>query len=283
MHLRFLTDVNLADVIAGLLTLGLGVFFFYLPTERTKPPSASSRIDQIKQRSSLRVAVLDEYPWLTQNTKAGGKPFAGPAWRLAEEYANRLGVRLETVPVTFDNKVSILTSGQVDITIAPLLQTPEREKIVDFITYSMSAQCLFGLAANPKVAQATSLDDLNRSDVTIAYIIGSPQGAWLEKRLPRAQRRGVPGSVADVAIDEITSHRADVANIDKFFFSGLAKKVPGLISVPKEYLTSRELPIPVGMAINKNQPEFLAWLRAVAEAIRPQLTAEEEELEKAGS
>ncbi|MBV9874072.1 MAG: transporter substrate-binding domain-containing protein [Verrucomicrobia bacterium] len=247
------------------------------------PPGASSRIDQIKQRGSLRVAVLDEYPWLEQNTEAGGKPFAGPAWCLAEEYANRLGVRLETIPVTFANKVSIVTSGQVDITIAPLLQTPEREKIVDFITYSMSAQCLFGLATNPKVAEAKSLDDLNRSDVTIAYIIGSPQGAWLEKRLPQAQRRGVPGSVADVAIDEITSHRADVANIDKFFFSGLAEKVPGLISVPKEYLTSQELPIPVGMAISANQPEFLAWLRAVAEAIRPQLTAKEKELEKAGS
>jgi polar amino acid transport system substrate-binding protein len=247
------------------------------------PPVASSRIDQIKQRGLLRVAVLDEYPWLKQNPEAGGKPFVGPAWRLAEEYANRLGVKLETIPVTFNNKVSILASDQVDITIAPLLQTPEREKIVDFITYSMSAQCLFGLATNPKVAQAKTIDDLNRSDVTIAYIIGSPQGAWLEKRLSRAKRRGVLGSVADVAIEEITSHRADVANIDKFFFSGLAKKVPGLTSVPKEYLTSRELSIPVGMAINKNQPEFLAWLRAVAKEIRPQLTAEEEELEKAGS
>lgn len=192
-------------------------------------------------------------------------------------------MKLKTIPVTFDNKVSILTSGQVDITIAPLLQTPEREQVVDFITYSMSAQCLFGLATNPKVAEAKSIDDLNRSDVTIAYITGSPQGAWLEKRLARAKRRGVPGSVADVAVDEITSHRADVTNIDKFFFAGLAKKVPGLISVPKESLNSRELSIPVGMAINKNQPEFLAWLRAVAEAIRPQLAAEEEELEKAGS
>jgi hypothetical protein len=43
------------------------------------PPSASSRIAQIKQRGSLRVAVLDEYPWLKQNTNAGDKPFAGPA------------------------------------------------------------------------------------------------------------------------------------------------------------------------------------------------------------
>jgi ABC-type amino acid transport substrate-binding protein len=77
-------------------------------------------------------------------------------------------VRLETIPVTFDEKVSILISGQADITIAPLLQTPEREKLVDFITYSMSAQCLFGLATNPRVAQAKSFDDLNRSDELLA-------------------------------------------------------------------------------------------------------------------
>lgn len=71
-------------------------------------PGASSRIDEIKQRGSLRVAVLDEYPWLKQNANGGGRPFEGPAWRLAEEYAKRLGVRLETLPVSFDNKVSIL-------------------------------------------------------------------------------------------------------------------------------------------------------------------------------
>lgn len=244
------------------------------------PPGASRRIDEIKQRGSLRVSVLGEYPWLRRNSDGADKPFTGPAWRLAEEYAGRLGVKLETVPVSFENKVSILSSGQVDISIAPLLETPERAKVVDFITYSMSAQCLFGLADNPKVAQASSLDDLDRPDVTIAFIIGSPQGAWLQKRLPKTMRRGVAGSLADVPIDEITSQRADVTNIDKFFFADLARKVPGLVTVPKEYLKSQELPIPVGMAIDKNQPAFLAWLRAVAEAVKPQLDSEELQVEK---
>jgi hypothetical protein len=43
MHLSFLTDVDLADVITGLITLGLGIFFFCLPPERTKPTSASKK------------------------------------------------------------------------------------------------------------------------------------------------------------------------------------------------------------------------------------------------
>ena len=249
------------------------------------PPGASSRIDQIKRRGTLRVAVLDEYPWLKQNRDGAGKPFEGTAWLLAEEYAKRLGVRLETMLVNFDNKISVLASNQVDITIAPLLATAEREKIVDLIRYSWSAQCLFGRADNPKVAAANSIDDLNRSDVKISYITDSPQGIWLQKRLPKTARRDVPGNLADVPVNEIVAGRADVATIDKFFFAGLAKKTPGLISVPKgdACLNSQELPIPIAMAIDKNQPAFLAWLRAVAEEIKPQVEAEQARVEQTGS
>jgi hypothetical protein len=43
MHLLFSTGVDLADVIAGLLTLGLGIFFFCLPPERKKPTPAKKK------------------------------------------------------------------------------------------------------------------------------------------------------------------------------------------------------------------------------------------------
>ena len=249
-------------------------------------PSVSSRIDAIRQRGSLRVAVLNEYPWLKQ-TNGEEAPFEGPAWRLATEYASRLGVKLETVPVSQDAKVPVLSTGKVDITVAPLLETPARDKIVDFVPYSVSAQCLFGLADNPKVAAASSIDDLNRSDVTVAYTTGTPQGAWVQGRLPQAAFLAVPvdpGS-PDVSTKQILSHQADVTTIDKFFFDGVAKKVPGLVTVPRgaACLASQEMPIPVGLGIDKHQPEFLKWLRAVADEIKPQVVAAEARVEKAGS
>ena len=250
-------------------------------------PGFSSRIDAIRRRGSLRVAVLGEYPWLKQ-TDGGEAPFAGPAWRLAEEYASRLGVKLETVPVSQNAKVSVLSTGKVDITIAPLLETPARDKIVDFVPYSVSAQCLFGLADNPKVAAASRIDDLNRPDVTVAYTTTTPQGAWVQGRLPQAAFLGVPadpGSIAEAPIKQILSHQADVTTIDKFFFDGIAKKVTGLVTVPRgaACLASKELPIPVGLGIDKHQPEFLAWLRAIADEIKPQVVAAEARVEKAGS
>ena len=47
---------------------------------------------------------------------------------LAQEYANRLGVKLEPVAVSHETKVPILASGQVDMTIAPLSETDQRKK-----------------------------------------------------------------------------------------------------------------------------------------------------------
>lgn len=269
-----------AAIAAFLLTLPAAVHA-ETPVPR---PGVSSRIDAIRQRGSLRVAVLDEYPWLKQ-TDGGAAPFEGPAWRLAEEYAKRLGVRIKTVPVDFDSKVAVLSTDRVDITIAPLLVTPARQKDVDLVAYSVSAQCLFGRADNPKLASITRIGQLNRPDITVAYNVGSPQGAWVLKRLPKAAAVGVAGNLANVPVAEILAHKADVSTIDAFFFKGLQQKTPGLISIPKgtACLASRELPLPIGMAVAKQQPAFLTWLRAVADEIKPQVIAAEARVEKAGS
>ena len=248
------------------------------------PPVSGNRLDTIRHRGTLRVAVLDEFPWLKQMAPGAPEPFEGSAWLLAREYARRLGVRLETVPVTFDDKVSILDADRVDITIAPLLRTASREAMVDMISYSMAAHCVFGRADNPKLAQATALDDLNRRDITIGLIAASPQGAWLQQRLPMAKVDAAPGSIADLATAEIMAGRADVAPIDKFFFAGLARRVPGLITIPRgaACLASEELAIPIAMAVAKGQPAFLTWLRSVAEEVQPKLAAEQARVVAAG-
>jgi polar amino acid transport system substrate-binding protein len=241
------------------------------------PAGVSKRIDDIHRRGSLRVGALGEFPWLKENAGGSGDPFAGPAWALAGEYAHRLGVKLEVVPVSHETKVPILATGQVDITIAPLSVTPTREKVVDFIVYSSSALCFFGQASNPKLKGITTVDQLDTPDITIGYFTGTPPETWLPVRLPKAPRRGVPGSGANAPVDEILSHRADVAPIDAVAWPDLARKVPGLVSVPAgdACLQSSEMATPVGMAIDKNQPEFLAWLRAVQTQVEPALRATE--------
>ncbi len=156
--------------------------FVYAPiaSAQTAVPEAgkSKKIDDIKKRGVLKAAAIGEFPWLPENTSGSGPQFSGPAWMLAEDIAKRLGVKLEIVAVSHETKVPILATGQADITIAPLTITPARQKVVDFVPYSASSLCFFGLASNPKLEKLNSVDDLNSPDITMAYFTGTPPETW---------------------------------------------------------------------------------------------------------
>ncbi len=282
MALRKLVKAFAAALVAaGLMVPGLAA------AQNLPPPPApgkSKMVDAIKQRGVLRVAAIGEFPWLPENTSGKGPQFSGPAWMLAETYAKLLGVKLQVVPVSHETKVPILASGQADISIAPLAETPARDKVIDFINYSKSSLCLFGLAANPKLKNLKTVDDLNREDITMAYFTGTPPETWAPQRFPKIKLRAVSGSGANAPVEEVLSKRADIASIDNVAWPKLNKSVKGLAVFPKgdECLKSNEMATPVGMAIDKGHPEFLEWARAVEKAMHAKLEAEEVRLMKTG-
>ncbi len=240
-------------------------------------PGASPRVDAIKKAGVLRVGVLANAPWLVENTTGGaGDAWSGPAWMLANEYAKRLNVKLEAVPVSHETKVPVLASNQVDISVTPLAETPDRLKVVDFVIYSSTSVCMFGLAANPKFAQAKSVDDLNRPDITIAYYTGGGEEGWVKERFPKAQLRGVAGSGV-APVEEVMAKRADAVPINRVPWVAMGRKLTALAVLPKDNncQNSTEKAAPVGMAIDKNQPAFLAWTRAVEKELEAKLKADE--------
>lgn len=243
-------------------------------------PGASPRVDAIRKAGVLRVAVLANAPWLIENTTGSGEKWSGPAWLLASEYAQRLGVKLEPVLVSHETKVPVLAANQVDITITPLAETPERGAVVDFILYSNTSVCMFGRADNPRFAAAKSVDDLNKPEVTVAYFIGGAEEGWVKQRFLQAKFLGVSNSGATAPLEDIMAGRADAAPINRIPWVAMNRKVKGLAVLPSENncQDSREKAQPVGVAIDKNQPVFLDWLRAVANTIQPQVTAAEQKV-----
>ena len=250
-----------------------------LPTMAQEPPApgASPRIDTIRKAGTLRVAVLANAPWLVEST-TGGEQWSGPAWVLAEDYAKLIGVKLQPVLVSHETKIPVLASNQVDISITPLAETPERDAVVDFVLYSNTSVCMFGRADNPKFSAAKSVDDLNRPDITIAYFIGGAEEAWVKQRFPRAKFLGVANSGATAPLEDIMAKRADAAPINRIPYVPMSHKVKGLAVLPaaNNCQGSMEKAQPVGMAIDKNQPAFLTWLRAVETTMHPKLEAVEE-------
>ena len=248
-------------------------------TAQVQPPApgASPRVDAIRKAGALRVGVLANAPWLVENTTGQGEAWSGAAWTLAKEYARLLNVKLEPVLVSHETKVPVLAANQVDMSITPLAETPERLQVVDFVLYSKTSVCMFGLAANPKFAAAATVDDLNSPNITIAYYTGGAEESWVKERFPKAQLRGVIGS-GTAPVEEIMAKRADAAPINRIPWVPMATKVKGLAALPKEKncQCSSEKASPVGLAVDKGQAAYVEWLRAVAASITPQLEADEQ-------
>jgi polar amino acid transport system substrate-binding protein len=241
-------------------------------------PGASARVDAIRKTGVLRVAVLANAPWLVENTTGSGETWSGPAWTLASEYARLLGVKLEPVLVSHETKVPVLAANQVDLTITPLAETPERDAVVDFVLYSNTSVCMFGRADNPRFAAAKTVDDLNEPEITIAYFIGGGEEGWVKQRFPKAKLLGVSNSGATAPLEDIMAKRADAAPINRIPWVAMARKVKGLSALPHENncQSSTEKAQPVGLAIDKNQPAFVDWLRATEKAVHAKLEADEE-------
>ncbi|RDJ24277.1 ABC transporter substrate-binding protein [Bosea caraganae] len=239
-------------------------------------PGQSPRIDNIRKSGVLRVGMLANPPWLFENTTGGSQRWEGPAWVLVNEYAKRLGVKIQEVAVSNDTKIPVLPTNQVDLTLAPVAETPERLAVVDFVLYSKQSLCMFGLASNERFAKAKSIDDLNDPSVTVAYLVGAAQEPWVKERFAKAKQRGQITSNV-VPVDEIIARRADAAPVNTFAWIALSRKVKGLAVLPKENncQDSNEKSQPVGLAVNKNEDVYRDWLRKVADGMSGPLRTEE--------
>lgn len=266
----------LKPAVASLL-LGLGLSAM----AQTPPaPGASPRIDAIRKAGELRVGVLQNAPWLIENTTGSGPAWSGPVWTLATEYARLLNVKLTPVAVSHETKVPVLAANQVDMTVSPLGETPERLRVVDFVIYSTTSVCMFGRNGNDKLAKVKSVDDLNSPDITIAYFTGGAEENWVKERFPKAKLRAVASSGATAPVEEIMARRADAAPINRVPWVGLNQKVKGLTVFPAENNCqgSTEKASPVGLAVDKNQQVYLDWLRQVEKTLAPKLASEEKKI-----
>lgn len=240
-------------------------------------PGASAKIDEIVDRGALRVGLLAEFPFLVENTSGDGEQYGGPSWFLANQFADRLGVEVDVVPVSHETKVPILATGQIDLTIAPLWVTDARKEVVDFVIYSTSSMCMIGLETNPKLSGVEEIEDLNRDDLTLVYFAGGPTEYLVQPHFPDLVYRSVPSSGANAPIEELMSGRADIAPVDSAAWPQLAKAVPGLKVWPEtdECLKGTILSNPVGMALDKNQAVFRDWMQAVADEIADETIGEQ--------
>ena len=94
---------------------------------------SSERIQKIKDAGKLVLGTSADYPPFEFHTEIDGvDTITGFDVLLAQKIADKLGVELEIVDMSFDNLLMSLDRGDFDIVMASLTPTEDRIKAVDF-------------------------------------------------------------------------------------------------------------------------------------------------------
>ena len=87
-------------------------------------------LDDIHKKGVLRVAVPQDFPpFGSVNTDMKSQ---GLDIDVATLIAQKMGVKVELVPVTSANRIPYLQTKKVDLVISSMGKNPEREKVIDF-------------------------------------------------------------------------------------------------------------------------------------------------------
>ncbi len=164
----------------------------------------TSTWQQIKQRGELRIGVTPGEPWYFKDPATG--QWSGIGFRMGQQVAKDLGVKLVPVETTWGNAVAAIQANQIDVMFV-LDATEERKKAVDFpdapfFWYAEGVLVRDGL-------QAKTWSDLDRENVKIAVTLGTAPDRDLTKRLTKTKIERFQNM--DEAIAAFYSGRVDAA------------------------------------------------------------------------
>ena len=94
-------------------------------------PAQADAIDDIKARGTLIVGVKADYKPYGFRDPSGA--IIGIEPELAQDVADKLGVKLELVPVVSSNRMQFLEQGKIDLMIATMTDRPDRRKVVKIV------------------------------------------------------------------------------------------------------------------------------------------------------
>jgi polar amino acid transport system substrate-binding protein len=215
--------------------------------------AAARDLQQVLNTGTLRVGVTLFAPWAARGTDG---ELVGFEVDVARQLAADMGVKAQLLSYDVDRLVPALEAGEIDVIAAGLTITPERALHVNFS--NPYAESGIGLATHvERTASVTDVKALDSDTITIAAVEGSV-GAQLARRLwPRARVQVFPN--VEAASKALLAGEVHGYVEDEPVPTFLALEHPGVIDVP----TGRPLLVsPAGFAVNKGDPDFLAFLNA---------------------
>jgi polar amino acid transport system substrate-binding protein len=227
---------------AGLVVIGLVLAACSSATSNAAP----DKLQQVLAAGTVKVAdclSFAPFGFMDEN----GKP-AGYDVDIATEMAKQLGVKLEMVDTTADNRIPNLQTDKVDVVICNFTENPTRAKQINFtLPYVIAGEVLL-------VRKDSSINGIKDLDgKTVAVVTGSTNAEIVAAANPNAKTQSYPTSAA--AVLAVKSGQADAMIEDSNFQTYQAKLDPTL------RVTADSL-IPLehnGFGVAQGQFNWLQW------------------------
>ncbi len=157
-------------------------------TAATAPTTDGARFSQalhdrlpqsVRDRGVLRVGTDATYAPMS-SFGPNGRTIIGVEPDLGVEIGRVLGVRLEFVKIHFDELLTAVESGGVDLAMSAVTDTPERAKGADFVNYFSAGTSIVVQRGNP--AGVTEINDL------CGHVVAVQRGTTQVDLLARSQK-----------------------------------------------------------------------------------------------
>ena len=201
--------------------------------------------DRIQKEKKIRIGIMtDSIPGGFFNDKG---EWGGFDYDIATELAKRLGAEIERVKVNNKTRIAFVQQGRVDVSVANMTHTRERDKSVDFsITYFFDGQKVLA-----KKGKYTSLEEMK--DKKFATMQGTTSELNIKNALKKLgvanpEKQVISFQKESECFQALQMGRVAGWTTDATILLGYASKTPGKYELVGDFLSDE----PYGMAMPQN-------------------------------
>lgn len=226
--------------------------------------SAANRLEKILKAGKIMVCTepyFSPYEFI-DNTKTGQERFRGSDMELAKYIANKLGVKLEIVPLEFNAVLAGIAQGKYDIAISGLAYTPQRARSLELSDeYKPDSSGHSIMVRKEDADKYKSFDDFDGK--TVSYHSGTLQEQLVEAQLPKVKKKRfdtIQNAVLAVDAGKVDGVAVSVLNGDMFVAAH-----PNLVVLPLRFHMEKSGDV---IAAPKGEVELIAKMNEIIAEVK---------------